>query len=411
MLLLLCRFSFIFIRTYFKTSKTKVMKTVFYTLVIVAGLVSCKSVEKMVEKGEYDKAFNYAISKLEGEKNKKTEYVKALEKAYTKLNAASLREIEKLNPEVKPENWNRVLSLYLGIENRQDRLDPLLPLKSEDRYTASFDMKNYRDEIAHAEDKTCLYYYNNAETLLLRAEKSEDKSYARDAYDELKKIERYKVSYRDSERLKDKALGLGLTHIYVDIVNDLRDFHSNSIENELLTLNVSKLDNLWYEFSIGSEVKQNADYVAVIELNDIDFSPERERANSYTEYNEILLRKDKVKEKRDSVDVWVEKEVYERVRVDITEIFREKKSELHGNLRVMDTRTKESIKTVPINVFFDFAGYGCKFIGDERALTPESDRKMDGYLEFFPSDFDMADDLAVAFKNTVMNEIKKVKFD
>ena len=111
------------------------------------------------------------------------------------------------------------------------------------------------------------------------------------------------------------------------------------------------------------------------------------------------------------MDVWVEKEVYERVRVDITEIFREKKSELHGNLRVMDTRTKESIKTVPINVFFDFAGYGCKFIGDERALTPESDRKMDGYLEFFPSDFDMADDLAVAFKNTVMNEIKKVKFD
>ena len=74
-----------FNRTYFKTSKTKVMKTVFYTFVLLAGLSSCKSVGKMVEKGEYDKAFNYAISKLEGEKNKKTEYVKALEKAFSKI--------------------------------------------------------------------------------------------------------------------------------------------------------------------------------------------------------------------------------------------------------------------------------------------------------------------------------------
>jgi len=36
---------------------------------------------------------------------------------------------------------------------------------------------------------------------------------------------------------------------------------------------------------------------------------------------------------------------------------------------------------------------------------------MDAYIEFFPSDFDMADDLATTFKNTVLNEIKKVKFD
>lgn len=70
----------------------------------MAGLASCKSVEKMVEKGEYDKAFNYAISKLEGEKNKKTEYVEALEKAYSKLNECLTKESEKLKPAVKPEN-------------------------------------------------------------------------------------------------------------------------------------------------------------------------------------------------------------------------------------------------------------------------------------------------------------------
>lgn len=387
------------------------MKTIFYTFVLLAGLSSCKSVEKMVEKGEYDKAFNFAISKLEGEKNKKTAYVKALEKAYAKLNSNSLREIEKLNPEVKPENWSRVLSLYSNIENRQEALDPLLPLKSEDGYVASFDMNTYRNEIINAEDNTCLYYYTNAKNLISKAEKSGQKLYARDAYDELKKIERYKTYYKDSEHLKEEALELGLTHIYVDIFNDLRDFHSNSIEKELLALNISKLDNLWNEYSIGPEGEKNPDFVVVIELNDINFSPERERVNSYTEFREILIKKDKVKEMRDSVEVWVEKEVYEKVRADITEVFREKKSELHGKLRILNASTKESVKNVPINVYHDFTGYGCKFVGDERAVTEESRKKMDGYIEYFPSDFDMANDLTGAFKNTVLNEIRKVKFD
>ena len=410
-LLLFCVFSYYFDRIYFKTPKTKIMKTIFYTFVVLAGLSSCKSVEKMVEKGEYDKAFNYAISKLEGEKNKETEYVKALEKAFSKLNNTSLREIEKLDPEVKPENWSRVLSLYTTMENRQEKLDPLLPLESEDGYMASFDIKNYRNEILNAEENTCLYFYNNANNLLSKAEKSGQKILARDAYDELKKIEKYKATYRDSEHLKEKALGLGLTHIYIDIFNDLRDFHSNSIERELLSLNISKLDNLWNEYTIGKEGEKNADFVVVIELNNINFSPERERANSYTEFREILVKKEKVKEIRDSVEVWVEKEVYEKVRADITEIFREKKSELNGNIRVINTFTKESVKNLPINVYNDFAGYGCKFVGDERAVTDESRKKMDAYIEFFPSDFDMADDLSVAFKNTVLNEIKKVRFD
>ena len=102
------------------------MKTLFYTLVLIAAFSSCRSVEKMVEKGEYERAFNYSISKLQGEKNKKTEYIKALEKAYFKLNSASAREIERLNAPAKPENWSKVLHLYHSMEDRQERLEPLL---------------------------------------------------------------------------------------------------------------------------------------------------------------------------------------------------------------------------------------------------------------------------------------------
>ncbi len=387
------------------------MKTVFYTIVLASLLSSCKSVEKMVEKGEYNKAFYYAISKLQGDKTKKTEYVKALEKAYSKLNRASLKEIEKLQPDVKPENWNRVLSLYQDMESRQELLDPLLPLISEDGYRANFNIQSYSSEIRNAEENTCLYYYNNALDLLSKTEKTGDKSWARDAYDELKKIERYRRNYRDSDKLINKALDLGLTTIQFEIFNDLRDFQSYNIERELATLAVSRLDNLWYNYRMNIGSKEKPDFTVIMELNDINFSPERERVNNYSESKEILIRKDKVKEKRDSVEVWVEKEVYEKVRADISEVFREKKSELHGRLRVMNTRSEEVIKTVPINVFYDFTGYGCRFTGDERALKDESKKKMDAFLESFPTDATLAGDLANAFRNAVLSEVKKMNFE
>lgn len=51
------------------------------------------------------------------------------------------------------------------------------------------------------------------------------------------------------------------------------------------------------------------------------------------------------------------------------------KSELHGKLSGDAYCSKEYIKNIPINVYHDFNGYGCKFAGDERALTPESKRE------------------------------------
>ncbi|MGB4840601.1 MAG: hypothetical protein WBP08_16475 [Saprospiraceae bacterium] len=386
------------------------MKTVFYTFILMVGILSCRSVDKMVEKGEYDKAFDYALSKLQGEKNKKTEYVKAIEKAYFKLNGASLHEIDKLNPLLKPENWHKALNIYKSLEARQERLEPLLPLVSEDKYKATFDLRNYSEEIKNAEENTCLYYYNNAKSLLSKSERTGNKAFARDAYDEFLKIEPFRINYKDAENLKENALVLGANHIQIDIFNNLSDFHSSTIEQMLLSIPVSRLNDRWHYYYLKSETRGNIDYFIVMELNDIYFTPERERQNNYIESKEILVKKDKVKEKRDSGEVWVEKEVYEKVKADISEIFREKESELHGKISVVNARTKENIKTIPVNVFNNFKGYGCKFIGDERALTAESKKKLDGYCESFPSDFDMADELAVAFRKVLLDEIGKITY-
>lgn len=380
-----------------------------YTLSLALLIVSCRSVNKMVEKGEYDKAFDYSVAKLSGAKNKKTEYVKALEKAYDRLTKSSLREINRLSDPSKPQNYPKIHDLYKGIMDRQDRIDPLLPLVSEDGYTASFDMKDYSKEMSDAEENMCAYLYNHALNLMAKTDKTGDRLHAREAYGDLTKILSYRSSYKDADRQVEKALQMGTTRVDIRIFNDLRDFMSYNIERSISELPVSRLDDRWTDYRIAVKGNDKSDYTVWLDLEHISFSPERERTNTYSETKEVLLKKEKVKERRDSVDVWVEKEVFEKVRADITEVFREKQSELHGRMRVTDNRNGEVIRTVPINVLHDFKGYGCRYTGDERALTQGTKNKLDNNLEYFPADGQMADNLANAFKDAVMGEIRKLR--
>lgn len=385
------------------------MRKFIYLFIAIISFASCKSVSKMVEKGEYDQAFNYAIKKLTGEKNKKTEYVKALEKAYAKLNANTLKEIDRLNPSAKPENWSRVLDLYRSIEERQDRLDPLLPLVSEDGYKAKFDMTSYRSEIVKAEDNTCEYYYNNAINLIEKSRKTGDRILARQAYDELRKVDDIKLNYKETETYKLRALDLGVTKIKFEVYSQLKDFMSSRIEDHIFDLPVAKLDEFWYDFTFEN-IGKSPDYIVAIDLESIFFSPERERVNTYTETKEAAIEEGNSGTTKDTLKRAVSKVKFETVKADITEIFREKQSELHGKIRIIEVRTNKVAKSLPVNVFYEFIGYSCGYTGDKRALSDETTQKLDNFLEPFPSDLLMSDNLAAAFNDGIIKEVKKYKF-
>lgn len=385
------------------------MRKFIYLFIAIISFASCKSVSKMVEKGEYDQAFNYAIKKLTGEKNKKTEYVKALEKAYAKLNANTLKEIDRLNPSAKPENWSRVLDLYRSIEERQDRLDPLLPLVSEDGYKAKFDMTSYRSEIVKAEDNTCEYYYNNAINLIEKSRKTGDRILARQAYDELRKVDDIKLNYKETETYKLRALDLGVTKIKFEVYSQLKDFMSSRIEDHIFDLPVAKLDEFWYDFTFEN-IGKSPDYIVAIDLESIFFSPERERVNTYAETREVAIEEGNSGTTKDTLKTAVTKVKFETVKANITEVFREKQSELHGKIRIIEVRTNKVVKSLPVNVFYEFNGYSCGYTGDKRALSDETTKKLDNFLEPFPTDLLMSDNLAAAFNDGIIKEVKKYKF-
>lgn len=381
------------------------MKTLFYTLCLLIVISSCSSIDKMVERGEYDKAFHYALNKLNGKKSKKTEHVIGLEKAYHKLNALTLREIDLLDAKNQPAYWSQVAAKYREILYRQNRVEAYLPLVSKDGYEAHFDFKNYNTLILEAEDQACAYHFENGKKLLAQAEKNKDKTMGRKAYDEFALVSNLRSHYNDVHVWRERAHRAGVIQVAMRTNNQLIDFHSFDIERKLMNLPLAQFNKKWVEFGIESESFKYVDFVIIVDLQNILFSPEREQVERYTENKEILIRTDRFKEKRDSVDVWVEKEIYENISATITDVYREKISELNGQIRIIDTRTQQNLNVIPVNIVHTFDSFGSLFHGDERALSEASKKKLKKYLEPFPSDYFLANQMAVNFGDAILNHL------
>jgi hypothetical protein len=493
------------------------MKTYIFTLVILIFTISCASVEKMAKKGDYDGAFEYALSKIKKGRSLKTKEVVALEQVYSKLNNRNLAEIDALNANISIDKLERMINLYSRLNQRNQALDHLMPIKSKDGYHGVFTIVNYTNQkndaiedycelvmveskqildraettsnknlaiqakshaslidkykshyeglaylktkatdtycdIVYAEankmlvdaqatqnkdlarqasihaglidahtsqydglsvfkakaiDTYCDIVYAEAQEMILAAKRNNNKDLAKRAFEHLSLIEKYTANYPGLRELKSRALEHGKSVIAVKIESGLNGYMGREIEKTISDLRISQHDNLWYDYTMDDV--SNPDIVMSIVLENLDLGRENERYNHYVDYKEICVRKERVKEKRDTVEIWVEKEVFEKVTAHVTEVWRERGSVLNGALVVMDAHTGEYIKKVPINAIFNFDGYGCNFVGDSRALSHNTTVKLDSYIEQFPSDIAMVDHMATKFRDVVLNESRSLK--
>lgn len=412
------------------------MKKHIYILLLAVFALSCNTVEKMVEKGHYDEAFEYSVKHLAGKKNKKTKYVTALEEAYIRLNDRDLNEIEFLMKKGASGNWDRVHLLYTKLDRRQNIVRPLLPLESKSGYIAHFELKDYTDDLISVSKLSADYHYNIAEKYLREAEEG-DKRAARRAMTALNNIDKYYNNYKDSRELKDLAKELGTEHISVEFTS------SNSfLEAEALEfargLNIDKLDTYWEDFHYYNG-ENNFDNYVVIEINNLDLGRESEFVNrnsfekeiedgfdtkikKVTKYKKVVeyetvkgkdgtKKQEKVVKK---VPYIVKEEIkekrYRTIRASIIEIKREKRNTLFGRVKIYNNHSDVAIYHNPINVNFDFYDEAVRLNGDRRALPTAVCSRLDNFISDFPSDFAVVDELSRGFTSAVSSEIDRYEF-
>jgi hypothetical protein len=146
---------------------------------------------------------------------------------------------------------------------------------------------------------------------------------------------------------------------------------------------------------------------------------EFERVNSFEEHKHIEIYEDchientssDRKKNYGAVDtshVWMPKKTTHLIHAYITEVFRERNAIVTGVVKIVNNRNRSIISERPIKINHNFNGYGCKFEGDERAISDQTKFKLDPHLEFFPNDEEIIDNLGTLLSKTVVNESRSI---
>jgi len=293
------------------------MRQIYYTtMAVLLTLSSCKNIEKMVDKGNYNEAISYAVGKLQGQKNKKTKYVRALEKSYAKVNTYDINRIQSLLASDNVARYDKIHDIYNDMLHRQNTVSRLDPLISEDGYIATFNHTDYNKLLTTTAAHAAEAHYNEAKRLLTVAI-DHDKYAARSAYRQLGFIERYYSHYKDVDALYRKAYDIGMDHVAVSVATT--DLHPDAhlLSSALFDIDVSSLNDFW------------------------------------------------------------------------------------------TTNSNSLVKSIPLQVTYQFDDYRAHYTGDDRALSNASKKKLKATCNNFPSDYDMILAMTYDFKDAAYSILAK----
>jgi len=387
------------------------MKNIAYIFISLFVFVSCANVDKLIDRGQYDQAIDKLVHKLAGKKNKKKDEVIALEYAFKKAQDRDLRTEKTLRDENIPENWTKVYTIHNQITSRQNKIEGLLPLETQDGYQASFNFVNIDELKKESKRNTADFYYQSALSLIDESRRSGDKNAAREAYNYLNKIDGLFSQYKEKEQLKKDALHLSMENYLVKINNQTNQIIPADLEAELLKWSVDGLNSKFKNFDVKSNPALNYDHYILLNLNQMEFSPEREKTRIYDDVNEItkeeVVKDRNGKPRRDTLGKEIKEKVVTRYTATIEEISQLKSVLVGGRLEFINVRSTDIEFTKSLQVEGVFENKLARLIkGDRSYVTDDCERKLKGRLMPFPSNETLLLDAVEKLKSQVKNIIK-----
>lgn len=379
-------------------------------LSLILLLSSCASADKMLERGDYDDMINLAVNKLSGKK-KKEEYVIALEKGFEKVTRNDMARIESLRQSNRPEDWEEIIRLSNNIERRQQRIDPLLPLVSEEGYHAKFNFV-HTDQIIAEANTTLINLYEKRLVELVGAARKGSKGSAREAYNLLGRMRNISSDYIRPE-LRNEMHELGLNYILVQMENNSRAFLPVGLEDELLNADFSRFGDSWDRYYRPGTMNIDPDFNITLSILDIAVTPDglAERPTNYSKdivdgWEYVLDAKGNVA--KDSLGNDIKRDKIVRVNATVVETIQNKSALIRARVDIINARSGASLCSQNLEVEEIFNHVARVIYGDERALEPELRGKI---LPLpFPSESALIYDAFQGLKPKFMEEVKHADF-
>ncbi|MFB9079475.1 hypothetical protein ACFFLS_06280 [Flavobacterium procerum] len=390
--------------------------TLLFSLFFLAVSCGVKTTQSLLSDGNYDAAIERSVEALRTKKDSKgkQEYVYMLEEAFAKAKERDLRNIDMMEKEQNKANLKSIFNTYLQLNNRQEKIRPILPLRLlKQGREAVFVFDNYSDQIVKSKNAFAKYLYENAQALL----KSKNKLDFRKAYDDLAYLENLSPNYKDAKKLMESALAKGTDYVDVYATNQTDLVIPRMLQEDLLDFKTYGLNDKWTVYHSARQKNIVYDYSLIINFVQIAISPEQIKEREFIKEKQIkdgekTLLDSRGKPVKDSSGKEIKVDNYKTLRANVYESRQFKSCFVSAKVDYVDLKTNQLVQTFPVTSEYVFENIYSTYKGDRSAC----DQDYMGYFSkgsvAFPNNeqmiFDTGEDLKAKLKSIIVqNQIRR----
>lgn len=392
------------------------MKKHLLLLISLLLITSCgvKQTRNMLTSGNYDEAIDNAVNNLRSNKDKKgnQDYVYLLEEAFFKAKERDLNALNLLEQDKNPANLEKIYNTYIQLNNRQEKIKPLLPLQFiKEGKNAKFPLDNYNKQIVDSKNALSKYLYANSQLLL----KSSNKIDIRKAYDDLEYLNQINPNYQNTLQLQEQALIKGRYYVNVALRNQTNVVIPMALQNDLLDFNTFGMNDKWTVYHNNIQKSIQYDYQIIVNFREINITPEQIKEKEFIKEKIIkdglkdLLDKNE-KPVKDSLGKVIKVDNLKTIVIRIREFNQFKACQVTANVDYVDFKNKQVLQSFPLASEFVFKNDYATYKGDKRATDEAYYSYFNRKLIPFPSNEQMVYDTGEDLKSKLKGIFTKNKF-
>lgn len=383
----------------------RIVPLIFILTIILSG---CGSSKKQLEKGNYDAAIQKSVKNLRKDP-KDVKQIDILSQAYKVANDQDNERVRFLKTEGKPNNWDEIYLVYKAMSDRQTLVKTVTPL-NENGKTVDFPYVDYIPDMVNAKQKAADYYYAHGNELM----KSGIKESYRQAYAEYLRAKQYVGDYEGIDNKIQGAKVQGMSRVLVSIQNSSILKFPQEFEDDLLALDLPKLNSDWVEY-YTQNLNDNTqfDYLVNVNIKNVAVSPDQSlQSDSVIKrdiedgFSYVLDKKGNVM--RDSLGNDIKQKKYKTVQCALVETVQSKACRIDGDIEVIQMNPSKPLKKDPIGAQSNFENISSRALGDIQALNQKQLERTKTSIVPFPTDMDMivrcSESLKGAIRGAIQND-------
>ena len=400
-------------KIYLHLQKNTMQKITLLLSILFLALSSCgvKTTQSLLSDGNYDAAIDRAVDALKTKKDSKgkQDYVFLLEEAFAKAKDRDLRNLDLMIKEATPANAERVYNTYLQLNNRQEKIRPLLPLPLlKQGKNASFVFDNYSDQIVSSKIALTKYLYESASTLL----KSKNKLDFRKAYDDFLYLESLSPNYKNTRKLMEDAQFRGTDFVDVYAKNETNMVIPKVLQDDLLDFKTYGLNDKWTVYHNLRQKNVTYDYSLVINFRQINISPEQIKEKEFIKERQVkdgvkTLLDSRGRPVKDSLGKEIKVDNYRMLRANVYEFRQFKSCQIMAQVDYIDVKTNQLLESFPVTSEFIFENIYSTYKGDRSACEENYMSYFNKRAVPFPNNeqmvFDTGEDLKARLKKIIVS--------